>query len=697
MAANKVKRAKPKRRNITAKKNTFAKKNTKKSSFSHIHIPIPYIIGILMLIGFILRIFNVGVLSFWVDEYVHVDVAKNIAETGGIGNVQIHGLILTSIIALFFSIFEINEFWARLPSVLFGTASISLIYLLGKKLFNKQIGLISAVLGTLSLYLVFWSRLARNYAIFEFTFLALLVVFLYAFEENKPIDKANKFWQKNNLNLKYLALLPIAFFISLITHQSTFFFGFTFLTYCTLVALVQIFIKENKDKKLNFKLNKYSVFAIPTIIGGILFAIFPSFFSTQTINVLEIFLNDFASRLFPSSEYLANEWNTNRFKIFNLYSDIIKYDFGMLYFLGLAGFIASFFINWKSAIFLISSFVVPFLLMSFIFRDPAVPRYLVYIYPIFLISIAAFLYFLTDLIQRNIPKNLSHWSWVFKIIPFIIILPFVRYTELSDLLKVKKKNGFVVDKKLSHWSFTNWKEPCNYVKINKKQGDIILSTVPSATNYYTGEQDNIQFRQKYLDGATMQYVNYDESYTSNRSGHTLNGLAKTISENPRGWLIADYYFDNVYTDPKARQIVFQNMDLHFDASSDGNVRVFSWDHSRPRVSNQDMVEVVGKSYNKMASQELKFNYTKNNQATQNLIVQTRAQAVSRQEAYFVLNKKYKYYLPANKTNGIEVLPVGVTLDKLQNGENTIQYGYNPNVQGDNRKGYAIHQVRFANQ
>ncbi len=692
MAGRKNISTRPSKRKSRTKRNNAPQKVKKRVGFKF-SIPYKYLLIFVVLLGFLLRVINLGELSLWVDEYVHVNWVKSILSGNGLGASQLNGISFTLSILPFCALFEVSEFWTRLPSCLYGTASIGLLYFLGKKLFNRNVGLLSAFLGAVSLYLVFWGRLARNYAIFEFSFLLLLLVFLLAFE-SESTEEGN-FWKKNGLNKKYLVAFPFVFVFSLISHLSTYFFLFIFITYCLLNTIPEL-LRRKAAGKIGW-INKYSIFTYLTLAGGAFIAIFPTFSYESILSILELFLGDNTARTFPKWSNVTKAWAEKRYDVFNMFYDVLKYDFNYLHYLGLLGLITSFFWKKKSAFFLVSVVIVPFLLQSFIFRDPALPRYIIYIYPIFLIGIAAFLHFLVDFITQHIPKNLSRWSWILKVIPFLVILPFIRYTELSNLLKVKKKYGFVVDKKLSHWSFTNWKEPANYVKVNKKPGDIILSTVPSATNHYTGEKDNILFRQTYLDRKTLKYLHFDESYTSNRSAQTLNGLVKTINENPKGWLIADYYFDNVYTDPKAREIVFQNMDLHFDASSEGYVRVFSWDHSRPRVSNQDMVEIVGKSDTKMASQELKFNYAKGTQSSKNLLVQTRAQAVSHQEAFFVINKKYKYYLPANKTTGIEILPVSITRDKLQEGQNTIQYGYNPKAQSDYRKGFAVHQVRFANQ
>jgi 4-amino-4-deoxy-L-arabinose transferase-like glycosyltransferase len=54
--------------------------------------------------------------------------------------------------------------WIRLPSLLFGTATVPVVYLLGRRVYDERTGLIAAVLVALSPFAIFYSTEARPYA-----------------------------------------------------------------------------------------------------------------------------------------------------------------------------------------------------------------------------------------------------------------------------------------------------------------------------------------------------------------------------------------------------------------------------------------------------------------------------------------------------------------------------------------------------
>ena len=70
-----------------------------------------------------------------------------------------HPPLVFAIQHLFFNLFGQSIFILRLPFVMFGIATVYLSYLLGKRLFNHQTGLIAAFLLALSFYHVCISRI----------------------------------------------------------------------------------------------------------------------------------------------------------------------------------------------------------------------------------------------------------------------------------------------------------------------------------------------------------------------------------------------------------------------------------------------------------------------------------------------------------------------------------------------------------
>ena len=155
------------------------------------------LIGLLTIIGFGLRVYRLDFLTLWVDEYIHVMRARDFLLYGtGLLEGENNGVILTFFIVPLFKLFAINEFWARFPSVVFGSLSIPLIFYLGRMLFNTPVGLIAAFISTFSWYSIFWSRMARNYASFEFAYLLLIIVFWKLLESKQANFSGNNFFEK---------------------------------------------------------------------------------------------------------------------------------------------------------------------------------------------------------------------------------------------------------------------------------------------------------------------------------------------------------------------------------------------------------------------------------------------------------------------------------------------------------------------
>ena len=104
-----------------------------------------FIIFALTVICFYLRFNNLGDHSFSNDEAITTYAAIGVLEHGTpvlpSGEVYTRALLNTYLIALSFKTLGVSEFSARIVSVIFGTLTIPLVYLLGKEL-GRRTGLI---------------------------------------------------------------------------------------------------------------------------------------------------------------------------------------------------------------------------------------------------------------------------------------------------------------------------------------------------------------------------------------------------------------------------------------------------------------------------------------------------------------------------------------------------------------------------
>ena len=649
----------------------------------------PITVGLLTLIGFLLRVINISKLSLWVDEYVHVTRADEFVRgLGPLFTDDNNGILYTLFILPFYALFENNAFWARLPSVLFGTAAIPLTYYLGKQLFSRYVGLTGAFLQAFSLYLVYWSRLARNYAIFEFFYLGLLLVFWMAWESKKAQAGSGNIWDRLGLDKRYALLLAPALILSLLAHQLSFFFVFTVGLYSILRGTGQLI----QHKKAAFR-DKNVWLMVPALLGSIL--VFTPAPAPLMRNVLGGFLPaQVVEWVIPNWSRLGELWaGDKRMEVFDIYKNVLTFDYPYLYLTAIAGLAAGFFIRKKSALFMLTAWVLPFFLMSFVFRDPSLPRYLVFIYPLFLLSAGT----LAHGLFVDLPRRLQ-WGRSLRLLaaaaPFVLLLPAVRWAGLYKLVGVEQKEGFLGDKKLSVWGFTNWKDAGEYVRRRAQPGDVVMSTVPDAVSLYLNRDDIVRFRQKFYDGEKKDYVIYPPATGPAPSAQTPEDLVKTVLNHPRGWLLADYYINNILTDPKAREYVFQNFTFHFDGSPDGSVYVFSWDHAKPRNYAGNLLLEIGKNDSHPATPEMNLNIPAQALAGPKVKMVLIAQGVNYQdEAMMDINKKGRFWIPANKTDGVERLEFEVDRNLFQPGNNVVQIGYNTKLIHDRVKGCVFYNIQ----
>ncbi|MEM1124375.1 MAG: FUSC family protein, partial [Bacteroidota bacterium] len=359
------------------------------------------------------------------------------------------------------------------------------------------------------------------------------------------------------------------------------------------------------------------------------------------------------------------------------------------------GFFATFFFDRKAGYFLFSFFVIPLLLMCFVLRGIFNPRYLVFLYPLFLTSVGAGVYFVFHWLPAHFFADKYHKQWYnFSLfLPFLLLLGFARLGELTDFISLKYKEGYVVNKALTTWSFTNWKGATDYLKQHMQDGDVVMTTLTSATDYYMGWEagGSIQFRQKYLE-PEQGYVNYQPE-SSNLDAHSIANLTRTFNERNRVWLLADYYFETVYTDPQARALVFKNMELHYDAVESGDVSIYSWDRNKPKsFKEQDMILVVARNRQKRSSNKLNFEMTEAFLQKDKIEARVAVQANSQGEGFFVINDKYKYMVPPNTSNEIQEFAVPLQKNSVKVGTNTLQFSTQfANEAKDPRKGFSIHK------
>lgn len=161
------------------------------------------------LLGWYLRYRCLGCLGFRWDEDLTALAVKALLDKGvpelPSGMIYLRFYPYQWLVAASVNIFGFSEFSMRLPAVLFGTALVPAAYLVAKKLFNEQIGLVVAACIAFSFWQVEMARTARMYAPFFLTYLIAAYSIYRAYFQDP--DRVLSPW-----------VLPLAF-LALTIHQ----------------------------------------------------------------------------------------------------------------------------------------------------------------------------------------------------------------------------------------------------------------------------------------------------------------------------------------------------------------------------------------------------------------------------------------------------------------------------------------------
>jgi hypothetical protein len=124
-------------------------------------LPVALLLGILVVVGSVLRLWALDRVGFNSDEAVYSGQAAALSGDptyGGLFQVfRAHPLLVQFLVSLVFRI-TVDDTLARLVAVAFGVAAIPLLYATGSLLYNRRIGLVAAAILTLMPYHVFVSR-----------------------------------------------------------------------------------------------------------------------------------------------------------------------------------------------------------------------------------------------------------------------------------------------------------------------------------------------------------------------------------------------------------------------------------------------------------------------------------------------------------------------------------------------------------
>ena len=151
-----------------------------------------FLLILIIVVGFFLRVYQLGKDSFWLDEtgVASVIFVNSVSEFVNIVRSHVVAVPLDYVITWLIGQFTLNEGWLRLPSAIWGTATLMISYPLFKKLTNERIALAGVICLSFSPLLIKYSQELRFYSSLIFFYLLSTKLLLDAFQSNENKDWA---------------------------------------------------------------------------------------------------------------------------------------------------------------------------------------------------------------------------------------------------------------------------------------------------------------------------------------------------------------------------------------------------------------------------------------------------------------------------------------------------------------------------
>ena len=141
---------------------------------------------LILIISFFVRAYGIQSEDVWSDEgvtlfHAHQSVLHNIKWSLSVGYFPLYHIILS----LWGNFFGLEEFSVRFLSLIFGILSVYVAFRIGTFMFNKKVGLYSAIILSLSPYNVYYSQEARVYSLLVLLSLYSIYFYLRFIESQK--------------------------------------------------------------------------------------------------------------------------------------------------------------------------------------------------------------------------------------------------------------------------------------------------------------------------------------------------------------------------------------------------------------------------------------------------------------------------------------------------------------------------------
>ncbi len=423
-----------------------------KKWFDWLKDPLNLAFFIIILISILIRVYFLALTktqALWWDEAEYLSIAREWAYGTPIDEFPLRPMFLPFIAYVLFK-FGFKEFSLRIIEVLFSTASIIIIYLLAKKLFNKPIALMSSILMSVHYLNLFFSFRILT----ELPSMTFWIASLYFFWKGYVKKESHYYiWLCGLITaLGVLMRFPVGiivfiYLIYLLVTEKLKFLKNKNLWIAAIIFLITL------TPYIIFSLNAYG--NIPVLSAG---KIYPH--KNLLSNYLALFPSYFASPI-P----LLKSIISLRIIQFTLIAFILGFIY-KIFMLAIGFNLIKESESLKKDLLILLSIVLPFLYFTFyfgIFDD----RYPIFMFAGAFIIISEMFYKLYKLVSRY---NTN--------IAFAVILIIMVISAHAQLLMSSQK----IREKLN--SYQQLKDAGIWIKDHSNQNDLILSSAAPQTTYY---------------------------------------------------------------------------------------------------------------------------------------------------------------------------------------------------------------------
>ncbi len=489
------------------------------------------ILGGIVVLAFLLRVFNLENLNPYIDEYAHLIAAKQILEGAPLHVVYQRSLFLVTLpVAFFFRIFGAHLWAARLVGVLVNTAAIIPLYLLAGKI-NKPVAVLACILYATNPWIISVSRNVREYGYYPFFFYLIvlgMIIFVRRFPDHFVVPRDwRKLLQPKLLSVGLLLILPVIYSLT-IDPTSTFqiilvaygVFGLYLLT------------------KIDFK-DKTNILILFVVIAGIVWGGY--YFLVKQNNVNVSLIPKFNA--YPLRYFFANpqqQWYFDRLMIIPAIAFFGGIFLGFL--LYRSNFVPSFFF---------SIFAAQMLFFMVFFNRNIRPRYIINAEYWFLVLVAIGLYG----IWIGLRSIISHRTMVNLWIGLALLV--VSFNPGQVLLPaLYDKQGYMPITEEYHYDV----KPAYVFLLNKANAnDALISSVFQSYVLWTGKP------------VFKAFYHFNFYTQSNPQDYILS----LVSQNDAGWIVLDNFLYGTSISFPRTTVKFGNKTIEYIGTY-GDQYIWKW-------------------------------------------------------------------------------------------------------------------------